>query len=82
MQGYNLGMRLTGGSEIIFSVEEAPEGGYVASALGFGITTQAETLEELRQNVREAVDCFFDDDDPARPRTICLRMLQEEIFAA
>jgi predicted RNase H-like HicB family nuclease len=48
-------------SEIIFEVTDAEEGGYCASALGYGITTQAETVEELRSMVREAVDCYFDD---------------------
>ena len=59
-------------SEIIFEVsEDEIEGGYSASALGYGIHTEGETLEELRRNVREAVDCYF---DPAmeRPRIIRL----------
>lgn len=43
-------------------VEEAPEGGYVAKALGESIFTQAETLEELRMEIKEAVSCHFDDD--------------------
>ena len=48
-------------SEIIFQVsEDEIDRGYSASALGYGIHTQAETLEELRWNVREAVDCDFD----------------------
>jgi hypothetical protein len=46
-------------SEIIFEVTEAEEGGYCASALGCGITTQGETLEELRAMVRDAVDCYY-----------------------
>lgn len=46
-------------SEIIFEVTEAKEGGYCASALGLGIHTQGETLEELRLMVRDAVDCYF-----------------------
>ncbi len=57
-------------TEIIFSVEESPEGGYEARALGHAIFTQAETLEELRAMVRDAVRCHFD--DAARPRQICL----------
>lgn len=49
-------------SEIIFEVnEDSVEGGYVAHALGHGIHTQGETLEELRKNVLEAVDCHFDE---------------------
>jgi hypothetical protein len=46
--------------EIIFSVEEAPEGGYEARALGYAIFTQAESLEELRKMVRDAVSCHFE----------------------
>ena len=48
-------------SEIIFSVTESPEGGYEAHALGHSIHSQAETLEELREIVRDAVRCHFDE---------------------
>lgn len=48
-------------SEIIFLVEEAPEGGYTARAMGEAIFTEADTLDELRTNVREAVECHFDE---------------------
>ena len=49
-------------SEIIFEVtEDEVDGGYSASALGYGIHTQAETIGELRRNVREAVECYFDE---------------------
>ena len=48
-------------SEIIFEVsEDEVDGGYSANALGYGIHTEGETLEELRQNVKEAVECYFD----------------------
>ena len=48
-------------SEIIFEVsEDEIDGGYSASALGYGIHTAGETIEELRHNVKEAVDCYFD----------------------
>ena len=54
-------------SEIIFEVsEDEVDGGYSASALGYGIHTEGETIEEVRGNVREAVDCYFDD-AAARP---------------
>jgi len=49
-------------SEIIFAVEEAPEGGYEARALGHPIFTQAESMDELREMVRDAVRCHFDSD--------------------
>lgn len=48
--------------EIVFSVEEADEGGYIAEALGEDIVTEADTLEELRANIREAVNCHFGDE--------------------
>jgi hypothetical protein len=55
-------------AEIIFSVEESPEGGFEARALGHSIFTQAETVEELRAMVQDAVRCHFDDAD--RPHVI------------
>lgn len=64
--------------EVIFLVEEAPEGGYDARALGHSIYTQAETLEELREMVRDAVRCHFDEDD--LPRVIRLHLVKEEVF--
>lgn len=48
-------------SEIIFEIEKAPEGGYTARALGHAIFTEADSLEELRDNVRAAVRCHFDE---------------------
>ena len=48
-------------SEIVFLVEEAAEGGFSARALGESIFTQAETLEELREQVRDAVRCHFEE---------------------
>jgi predicted RNase H-like HicB family nuclease len=50
-------------SEIIFVIEDAVEGGYIAKALGFSIFTQGETIEELRKNIREAVICHFDESE-------------------
>ena len=48
--------------EIFFEAhEDKVDGGYVASAIGYGIHTQAETLEELRANILDAVDCYFGD---------------------
>jgi hypothetical protein len=53
-------------AEIIFSVEESPEGSFEAHALGHSIFTQADTVDELRTMVQDAVRCHFDDAD--RPR--------------
>jgi predicted RNase H-like HicB family nuclease len=67
-------------SEIIFLVEEADEGGYTARAVNESIFTEADTLDELRQNVREAVECHFEDD--AAPKVIRLHIVREEIITA
>jgi len=68
-------------SEIIFEVQEDEiDGGYVASALGYGIHTQGDTLEELRLMVKDAVDCYFDETMDA-PRVIRLHFVRDEIFA-
>ena len=68
-------------NEIIFVVEEDPiDGGFVARALGYGITTQAETIEELKRMVVDAVQCHFD--KPAdRPKLIRLHFVREEVLA-
>lgn len=59
-------------NEIIFDVrEDEVDGGYTASALGYGIHTQAETLEELRAMVKDAVNCYFDE-TMQRPKVIRL----------
>jgi predicted RNase H-like HicB family nuclease len=62
-------------NEIIFDVrEDEADGGYVASALGYGIHTQGETIEELRGMVKDAVDCYFDE-TMQRPTIIRLSAL-------
>jgi predicted RNase H-like HicB family nuclease len=67
-------------SEIIFLVEEAPEGGYTARALGQSVFTDGDSVEELRKNVREAVECHFDEGQ--RPRIIRLHFVREEVMQA
>jgi len=68
-------------SEIIFEIrEDEADGGYSASALGVGIHTEAETLDELRRNVREAVDCYYDDPASA-PQIIRLHFVRDEVLA-
>ncbi|MHB9037286.1 MAG: type II toxin-antitoxin system HicB family antitoxin [Armatimonadota bacterium] len=54
--------------------EDEVDGGYVASAIGYGIHTQAETLEELRANILDAVDCYFGDMQDHLP-TVQLRVI-------
>jgi hypothetical protein len=58
-------------AEIIFSVEESPEGGFELRALGHSIFTHVDTVEELRAMVQDAVLCHFADAD--RPYVIRLR---------
>ncbi len=67
-------------SEVIFEVSEGEiDGGYSASALGYGIHTEGETIDEVRHNVREAVDCYFDDGS-ARPGVIRLHFVRDEVL--
>lgn len=68
------------GPEIIFSVVDSPEGGFEASALGHAIFTQADTFEELKRMVRDAVACHF---EPAeRPKVIRLHWVRDEVITA
>jgi hypothetical protein len=67
-------------SEIIFVVEEAAEGGFTARALSASVFTQADTVEALREAVRDAVRCHFDDGD--LPLVIRLHFVRDEVFAA
>ena len=66
--------------EIIFLVEDAPEGGYIAQALGYSIFTEADTWEELKQAVKDAIRCHFDEDE--QPDLIRLHIVREEVVPA
>jgi len=68
-------------TEIIFEVYDSPEGGFEARALGHSIFTEADTLDELRKNVREAVSCHFVDIEP-RPSIIRLHFVRDEVLTA
>lgn len=67
-------------TELLFVVEEQDDGGFLASAVGASIVTQAEMLEELRAMVRDAAACHFDEAD--RPRMIRLHSVRDEVIAA
>lgn len=67
-------------NEIIFSVQESPEGGYEARALDHSIFTQADSLEELKSMVRDAVSCHFD--DVQKPTVIRLHFVKDEVISA
>ena len=67
--------------ELIFEVsEDELEGGYTARALGHSIFTEADTIDELRENVREATDAFFDETMEA-PKMIRLHFVRDELLA-
>jgi predicted RNase H-like HicB family nuclease len=66
--------------EIIFLVEEDPEGGYNARALGESIFVQAETYDELKNNIKDALECHFDSKEDI-PSVIRLHVVREELFA-
>jgi dephospho-CoA kinase len=68
-------------TEIVFLVEEEPEGGYVARALGESIFTEADNVESLREMVRDAVRCHFIDEQ-TRPQIIRLHFVRDEVIAA
>ncbi len=65
--------------ELVFEVTQEADGGYTAEALGESIFTQANTWEELRVNVREAVEAFYFDSPP--PASIRLRLVRDEVLA-
>jgi hypothetical protein len=65
-------------SGIIFSVNDSLEGGYEARALGHSIFIQADTMDELKQNLREAVHCHFD--EGKAPTVIRLHMVKDEVI--
>lgn len=67
-------------TEIVFLVEEDPEGGFGARALGESIFTQAETMDELYKQVRDAVRCHFEDPDKM-PKMIRLHQVHDEVIA-
>lgn len=67
-------------SEIVFLVEDSPDGGFVARALGYSIFTDAETYEQLRKNVRDALRCHFESEQ--MPAVIRLHYVKDEVLAA
>ena len=66
--------------EIFFIIEESLEGGYEARALDVSIFTEAETIEELKDAIRDAVRCQFDEDEI--PKIIHLHFVREEVITA
>lgn len=66
-------------NEIMFVVEDAPEGGFIARALGESIFTEADDVESLHRQVRDAVHCHFE--EGKAPRIIRLHFTREEVLA-
>jgi len=66
-------------NEVIFEVTQEADGGYVAEALGESIFTEADTWEQLRANVKEAVAAFYFD-RPA-PDRVRLHLVRDEVLA-
>ncbi len=66
-------------SEIIFLVSESPEGGFEAKALDHPVFTEADTEQELRAMVRDAVEVHFDESE--RPSVIRLHFVRDEVFS-
>jgi len=64
--------------EIIFLIEEAAEGGFIAKALGESIFTEGETIEEVKSNIKEAVECHFNEAD--LPKLIRLHIVKDELM--
>jgi hypothetical protein len=67
-------------NELIFLIEEAPEGGYTARALGHSIFTEADSIDLLRTQIRDAVKCHFD--EGLSPKIIRLHFVREEVIPA
>jgi hypothetical protein len=66
--------------EIIFTVTENPEGVFEAAALGHSIFTEADSFEDLKEMVQDAVRCHFEDED--RPRVIRLHLVKDVVLPA
>lgn len=66
-------------NEVIFLVEEAPEGGWIARALRTSIYTEADTEAELQDQVRDAVRCHFSESE--LPQLIRLHFVREDVIA-
>lgn len=66
------------GNEIIFQIQESPEGGYEARALGYSIFTEGDTYEEMKFNIRDAVQCHFEEGE--LPQIIRLHFVRDEVL--
>ena len=67
-------------NEIIFLIEDSQDGGFIARALGYSIYTDADTVAELHQNIRDAVSCHFEENQ--KPSMIRLHFVHDEVITA
>ncbi|MFY7734995.1 MAG: 2-oxoisovalerate dehydrogenase [Bacteroidia bacterium] len=66
-------------NELIFLVEESVDGGYEAKAIGESIFTQGEDLEDLKVQIKEAINCHFEENN--MPKMVRLHFVKDEVFA-
>ncbi|HOF00909.1 MAG TPA: 2-oxoisovalerate dehydrogenase [Spirochaetota bacterium] len=66
-------------NEIIFIIEEDFEGGFIAKAVNYSIFTEGETIEELKENIKDAIACHFDNTNEI-PKIIRLHYIKEGIY--
>ena len=66
-------------NELIFIVEESVDGGYEAKAIGESIFTQGEDLEDLKVQIKEAINCHFEEN--CMPKMVRLHFVKDEVFA-
>lgn len=66
-------------NEILFLIEEAPEGGFIARALGYSIYTEADNWDELKPAIQDAIACHFEAEE--LPSLVRIHYLREEVFA-
>ncbi len=67
-------------TEIIFIVHEAEEGGYYAKSEGPAIFAEGDTVEELKENIKGGVECYFENSTDT-PKLAHLHFVKDEVFA-
>ena len=67
-------------TELVFLVEEDPDGGYNASALGQNIFTQGDSVKELKEMINDAVKCHYENPEDM-PKMVRLHFVKDEVFA-
>ena len=66
-------------SELVFEVTQESDGGFIAEALGENIVTEADSWEQLRANVKEAVEAYYFDEP--KPANVRLHLRRDEVLA-